>query len=98
MTPLLAAALLLRAGWPALAQQDAAFFDPMCGSGTLVIEAAMIAADIAPGLKRAPVIVVVTQRLSPPWSCTMSVMLKGSAFAVSLTGALLAPERPWIST
>jgi 23S rRNA (guanine2445-N2)-methyltransferase / 23S rRNA (guanine2069-N7)-methyltransferase len=48
----LAAALLLRAGWPALAEQGAAFYDPMCGSGTLVIEAAMIAAGIAPGLAR----------------------------------------------
>ena len=28
------------------------FSDPMCGSGTIAIEAAMIAADIAPGLKR----------------------------------------------
>jgi 23S rRNA (guanine2445-N2)-methyltransferase / 23S rRNA (guanine2069-N7)-methyltransferase len=48
----LAAAVLLAAGWPALAEQGAAFHDPMCGSGTLVIEAALIAADIAPGLAR----------------------------------------------
>jgi 23S rRNA (guanine2445-N2)-methyltransferase / 23S rRNA (guanine2069-N7)-methyltransferase len=48
----LAAALLLRAGWPALAEQGGAFHDPMCGSGTLVIEAALIAAGIAPGLAR----------------------------------------------
>ena len=49
----LAAAILIRAGWPALAAQGAPLFDPMCGSGTLVIEAAMMAADLAPGLARA---------------------------------------------
>ncbi|HEY5558642.1 MAG TPA: bifunctional 23S rRNA (guanine(2069)-N(7))-methyltransferase RlmK/23S rRNA (guanine(2445)-N(2))-methyltransferase RlmL [Steroidobacteraceae bacterium] len=48
----LAAAVLLRAGWPAIAATGGAFVDPMCGSGTLVIEAALIAADIAPGLVR----------------------------------------------
>ncbi len=48
----LAAAILLRAGWPAIAQAGGAFVDPMCGSGTLPIEAALIAADIAPGLQR----------------------------------------------
>jgi len=47
-----AAGMLLRAGWPALAAQGAPLLDPMCGSGTLVIEAALIAADIAPGLGR----------------------------------------------
>ncbi len=48
----LAAALLLRAGWPAIAQQGGSLVDPMCGSGTLPIEAALIAGDIAPGLLR----------------------------------------------
>jgi len=48
----LAAAVLLRAGWPALAASGAAFVDPMCGSGTLPIEAALIAGDVAPGLLR----------------------------------------------
>jgi len=48
----LAAAVLLRAGWPELAKAGAALVDPMCGSGTLPIEAALIAADIAPGLQR----------------------------------------------
>jgi 23S rRNA (guanine2445-N2)-methyltransferase / 23S rRNA (guanine2069-N7)-methyltransferase len=47
----LAAAVLLRSGWPALAESGE-FVDPMCGSGTLVIEAAMMALDIAPGLLR----------------------------------------------
>lgn len=48
----LAAAILLRAGWPAMAEQGAALLDPMCGSATLVIEGAMMAADIAPGILR----------------------------------------------
>lgn len=48
----LAACILLKAGWPAIAKQGAPLLDPMCGSGTLLIEAAMMAADYAPGLKR----------------------------------------------
>jgi 23S rRNA (guanine2445-N2)-methyltransferase / 23S rRNA (guanine2069-N7)-methyltransferase len=48
----LAAAILLRADWPALARGGAALLDPLCGSGTLCIEGALIAADIAPGLLR----------------------------------------------
>ncbi len=48
----LAAALLLRAGWPALAAEGRPLVDPMCGSGTLPIEAALIAGDVAPGLLR----------------------------------------------
>jgi len=48
----LAAAILLRAGWPALAASGAPLLDPMCGSGTIVLEAAFIAADVAPGLAR----------------------------------------------
>lgn len=48
----LAAAILLRAAWPAIAREGGALFDPMCGSGTLPIEAALIAADSAPGLLR----------------------------------------------
>ncbi|MCT7361067.1 bifunctional 23S rRNA (guanine(2069)-N(7))-methyltransferase RlmK/23S rRNA (guanine(2445)-N(2))-methyltransferase RlmL [Thalassolituus pacificus] len=48
----LAAAVLVRAGWPALAAEGKHLIDPMCGSGTLLIEAGMMAADIAPGLNR----------------------------------------------
>jgi len=48
----LAAAILIRAGWPAIAKQGGALLDPMCGSATLLIEGAMMAADIAPGLER----------------------------------------------
>jgi 23S rRNA (guanine2445-N2)-methyltransferase / 23S rRNA (guanine2069-N7)-methyltransferase len=48
----LAAAILLRSNWPALAKDHYSLLDPMCGSGTLVIEAALIAYDIAPGSLR----------------------------------------------
>ena len=48
----LAVALLLRAGWPAMIEEGGALLDPMCGSGTLIIEGAMMAADIAPGMLR----------------------------------------------
>ena len=48
----LAAGMLMLADWPARARAGEAFLDPMCGSGTLAIEAAMMAADIAPGLLR----------------------------------------------
>ncbi len=44
-----AAAILMRAGWPDAFSGKTAFIDPMCGSGTIVIEAALMAADIAPG-------------------------------------------------
>lgn len=48
----LAAAILIRSGWPAIAKACGTLMDPMCGSGTLLIEGAQIAADIAPGLDR----------------------------------------------
>ncbi|MGZ5053038.1 MAG: bifunctional 23S rRNA (guanine(2069)-N(7))-methyltransferase RlmK/23S rRNA (guanine(2445)-N(2))-methyltransferase RlmL, partial [Methylobacter sp.] len=48
----LAAAMLLRSGWPNIAKQQGTLIDPMCGSGTMLVEAALIAADYAPGLLR----------------------------------------------
>ncbi|MDG1206030.1 MAG: bifunctional 23S rRNA (guanine(2069)-N(7))-methyltransferase RlmK/23S rRNA (guanine(2445)-N(2))-methyltransferase RlmL [Pseudomonadales bacterium] len=48
----LAAAILYRADWPRIAKQGGAFVDFMCGSGTLPIEAALMACDIAPGIDR----------------------------------------------
>ncbi|RLA19306.1 MAG: 23S rRNA (guanine(2445)-N(2))/(guanine(2069)-N(7))-methyltransferase, partial [Gammaproteobacteria bacterium] len=47
----LAAAILYRSKWPEIASQGGSLIDPMCGSGTLLLEAAMIAADYAPGLQ-----------------------------------------------
>jgi 23S rRNA (guanine2445-N2)-methyltransferase / 23S rRNA (guanine2069-N7)-methyltransferase len=58
----LAAALLLRAGWPDIAAAGGGLLDPMCGAGTLPIEATLIAADIAPGLLRS--------ELGMHWGCT----------------------------
>lgn len=49
----LAAAVLFRAGWQQLSKNHQnMLIDPMCGSGTLPIEAAMMIADIAPGIDR----------------------------------------------
>jgi 23S rRNA G2445 N2-methylase RlmL len=45
----LAAALVLFSGW----DRRAPLIDPFCGSGTLLVEAALLARDIAPGLSRA---------------------------------------------
>jgi putative N6-adenine-specific DNA methylase len=44
----LAAGMILLSGW----KQDCCFIDPMCGSGTIVIEAALMATNRAPNLNR----------------------------------------------
>jgi 23S rRNA (guanine2445-N2)-methyltransferase / 23S rRNA (guanine2069-N7)-methyltransferase len=48
----LAAAVLLRGDWPQAHAEGGDLLDPMCGSGTLLIEGALMAADVAPGLLR----------------------------------------------
>jgi 23S rRNA (guanine2445-N2)-methyltransferase / 23S rRNA (guanine2069-N7)-methyltransferase len=48
----LACAVLLRGGWPEIARAGGALLDPMCGSGTLLIEGVRMAGDVAPGLLR----------------------------------------------
>jgi 23S rRNA (guanine2445-N2)-methyltransferase / 23S rRNA (guanine2069-N7)-methyltransferase len=48
----LAAAMLLRASWPRIYADGGGLVDPMCGSGTLPIEAALMVGDVAPGLRR----------------------------------------------
>jgi 23S rRNA (guanine2445-N2)-methyltransferase / 23S rRNA (guanine2069-N7)-methyltransferase len=48
----LAATVLLLADWPRRARAGEPFVDPMCGAGTIVLEAAAIAHDLAPGLGR----------------------------------------------
>ena len=48
----LAAAILLRAHWPRLAAENRPLIDPLCGSATLLLEAASMAATIAPGRLR----------------------------------------------
>jgi putative N6-adenine-specific DNA methylase len=54
----LAAAMILLTRWKG---EDRVFLDPMCGSGTLLIEAAMIAKNIAPGRNRT--------FISKDWTC-----------------------------
>ena len=48
----LAAAMLAAADWRGTPEHGGALHDPVCGSGTIAIEAAQIACGIAPGLKR----------------------------------------------
>jgi 23S rRNA (guanine2445-N2)-methyltransferase / 23S rRNA (guanine2069-N7)-methyltransferase len=47
-----AAAVLIRAGWSQIAAGGGMLLDPMCGSGTFLTEAALIASDAAPALDR----------------------------------------------
>jgi len=48
----LAAAILIRAGWPAICEAGGGLADPLCGSGTLPVEAGLMATDTAPGVLR----------------------------------------------
>ncbi|MDR1938632.1 MAG: THUMP domain-containing protein [Tannerellaceae bacterium] len=48
LNEVLAAGMILKTGW----RGESHFIDPMCGSGTLLIEAAMIALNIPPGIYR----------------------------------------------
>ncbi len=48
LSEVLAAGMILKAGW----KGQSNFVDPMCGSGTLLIEAALIARNIPPGIFR----------------------------------------------
>lgn len=48
LNEVLAAGMIMKTGW----QGESNFIDPMCGSGTLLIEAVMIALNIAPGVYR----------------------------------------------
>ncbi len=48
LNEVLAAGMILMTGW----KGDTDFIDPMCGSGTLLVEAALIAHNMAPGLFR----------------------------------------------
>ena len=48
----LAAAMIAASGWDELCKQGVPLYDPCCGSGTIVVEAAQIACSIAPGINR----------------------------------------------
>ena len=81
----LAAGLLLYAAWPSEAAAGASLLDPLCGSGTLPIEAALMAADVAPGLLRAEADVKPGAR-PPSASCT-------GAATTPRSGARSSPRR-----
>ena len=53
----LAAGIVMLAGWPEVLARKGGFVDPMAGAGTLVVEAALMATNTAPGLLRGGVIV-----------------------------------------
>lgn len=72
----LASALLVRAGWLKMCQNESlnelSLYDPMCGSGTFLIEAAMIALDIAPGTFREYLGVFGWEQFNPSlWQATI---------------------------
>lgn len=48
LNEVLAAGMIMKTGW----RGDSAFVDPMCGSGTLLIEAALLALNVPPGIYR----------------------------------------------
>ena len=48
----LAAAMIASSGWDQLCKEGVPLYDPCCGSGTIAIEAAQIACNIAPGINR----------------------------------------------
>ena len=48
----LAAAMIAASGWDLLCKDGMPLYDPCCGSGTIAIEAAQIACNIAPGINR----------------------------------------------
>ena len=48
----LAAAMIAASGWDVMCKDGVPLYDPCCGSGTIAIEAAQIACNIAPGINR----------------------------------------------
>ena len=86
----LAAGLLALAGWT----PDKPLFDPYCGSGTLLIEAAQLAMGIAPGLSRAFAFEKLVDHDADLWS-----QLRGDAireaqqFAAQAAGSLRIPRQ-----
>ncbi len=83
----LAAAMVLSSGW----DQRSPLVDPFCGSGTIAIEAALIARRIPPGLRRD-----FAFQLSPAYQESVWRQLEGEATTSSLArpiGALMASDR-----
>src|SRR5574337_39584 len=81
----LAAAMIAATGWDPHGEQPLPLYDPCCGSGTVVIEAAQIACRIAPGLKRR----FAFEKLLPHQAHVWSAIKEEAAGAVSTSPALI---------
>ena len=82
----IAAAMVLASGW----KRGDPLLDPMCGSGTIPIEAALLARKIAPGLKRD------FQFMKWPGfdgDCWTRVVENARAAEITLSGELLGSDR-----
>jgi putative N6-adenine-specific DNA methylase len=86
----LAAGLILLSGW----DKQSNFIDPMCGSGTLLIEAAMIAYNIAPNINRKKFGMMNWNNFDKPlWDKIYNDALNGTNdFKFSILGADISPE------
>jgi putative N6-adenine-specific DNA methylase len=82
----IAAAMVLASGW----KRGAPLLDPMCGSGTIPIEAAMLARKIAPGLKRDFQFMNWPGFDREPWN---QLLETARAAAIALPGELLGSDR-----
>jgi len=83
----IAAAMVLSSGW----DQRSPLVDPMCGSGTIAIEAALLARRIPPGLHRSFAFQSWPGYNSSLWEATMAETVEGAL--PSASGALLASDR-----
>ena len=107
-----AAALLVRANWPRLLQENYVLHDPCCGAGTLVIEALMMAAHIAPGLLREDKAFVhwkghqpllwdslrqdARREITPPTMCALGSDHDGAVLAFADKNARRAGVSEWV--
>jgi len=82
----IAAAMVLASGW----KRGEALLDPMCGSGTIPIEAAMLARKIAPGLKRDFQFMGWPGFERETWS---QLLAAARAASIALPGELLGSDR-----
>ena len=81
ITETLAAALIMLTPW----NKDRILVDPFCGSGTFPIEAAMIAANIAPGMNRS--------FLAEQWTNLLQLQLeRGAVQILRAAGPPCMPE------
>ena len=82
----IAAAMVLASGW----KGDEPLLDPMCGSGTIPIEAAMIARNIAPGLRRRFQFMDWPAFDAERWN---QILANAQAAMVDFTGEILGADR-----